>query len=146
MITLLASENGLTGLLLDKGKGAKQAYTSKRRESALLEAAKMELKEYFEGKRKTFKTPLSLKGSEFELAVWGRVREVPYGETRNYRWLTERVGWAEAYRAVGAALGRSPLPIFIPCHRVVRSDGGLGGYRWGLEAKSFLLRLEGARL
>ena len=108
----------------------------------VLKSAERELKEYFEGRRRGFSVRLEVVGSKFDVMVWSALRSIPYGEVRSYRWLAEQIGHPNAYRAVGRALSRNPLPIFLPCHRVVRADGGLGGYSVGVDVKRFLLRLE----
>jgi methylated-DNA-[protein]-cysteine S-methyltransferase len=102
-----------------------------------------ELSEYFDGKRMEFtcRTMFTL-GTEFEQKVWETLREVPYGETRTYRWLSERVGKPRAFRAVGRALGKNPIPIIVPCHRIIESDGTLGGYSSGTDIKRRLLEIE----
>jgi O-6-methylguanine DNA methyltransferase len=108
----------------------------------VLKSAERELKEYFGGRRREFTVRLDVLGSKFDVMVWSALRSIPYGEVRSYRWLAEQIGYPNAYRAVGRALSRNPLPIFLPCHRVVRADGGLGGYSAGLDVKRFLLSLE----
>ena len=112
------------------------------KEWEVLKSAEHELKEYFAGKRREFTVRLEVLGSKFDTMVWSALRSIPYGEVRSYRWLSELIGHPNAYRAVGGALSRNPLPIFLPCHRVVRSDGGLGGYSAGVGVKRFLLKLE----
>jgi len=108
----------------------------------LVEGVVRQLCEYFKGERASFDVPLDVRGTPFQLAVWRAVETIPYGETRSYKWVAERVGRPRAVRAVGRALAANPVPIIIPCHRVVRSDGGLGGFSLGLEVKEFLLELE----
>ncbi len=108
----------------------------------MLKLAELELKEYFEGRRREFSVELDIVGSKFDVMVWSALRSIPYGEVRSYKWLAEQISHPNAYRAVGRALSRNPLPIFLPCHRVVRADGGLGGYSSGVDVKRFLLRLE----
>ena len=99
---------------------------------------------YFKGERVAFDGVLDIAGAtSFEHRVWQAARAIPYGETRTYAWLAREIGQPRAARAVGHALGRNPIPIIIPCHRVVRSDGGLGGFSAGLDMKVWLLRLEG---
>jgi methylated-DNA-[protein]-cysteine S-methyltransferase len=98
---------------------------------------------YFEGKLKTFTLPLSLEGSEFQLGVWKALIAIPYGETISYGQLACRVGKPKAARAVGLANGSNPIPIIVPCHRVIGSDGSLTGYGGGLPIKKALLSLEG---
>jgi methylated-DNA-[protein]-cysteine S-methyltransferase len=101
------------------------------------------LKEYYRGRRVAFPDKLDLTGATpFQCAVWTAARRIPYGETRSYRWVAARIGKPQAARAAGQALGRNPLAIIVPCHRVVASDGGLGGFGWGLKMKRQLLRRE----
>lgn len=107
----------------------------------LLEA-KRQLEEYFAGKRQNFDLPLAPKGTPFQMAVWQALSEIPYGETTTYGALAERVDRPKAARAVGMALNKNPIPIIIPCHRVVGKNGSLTGFAWGLEAKRCLLKLE----
>ena len=111
-------------------------------ESPLLLDAERQLQEYFRGKRKTFELPLSPTGTAFQKAVWSALMEIPYGETRSYAEIAARIGNPRACRAVGMANHRNPLPVFIPCHRVIASDGNLAGYAGGLSIKVALLALE----
>lgn len=103
---------------------------------------KDQLMEYFQGKRKVFTCPLDLHGTPFQKLVWQALREIPYGETRSYDEVAKLVQRPKAVRAIGAASGANPLPIFIPCHRVIGKNGTLTGYRGGLEMKSRLLHGE----
>jgi len=105
-----------------------------------------QLGEYFARRRRTFDLPIAPAGSDFQQAVWREVLRIPYGETRSYGEIAARVGGAAVARAVGLANGANPIPIVIPCHRVVGADGSLVGYGGGLPAKAALLRLEGAPL
>ena len=106
-----------------------------------------QLGEYFAGKRCQFDLELAPEGTRWELEVWRKLGEIPYGETLSYAELARRLGRPEAFRAVGAANGRNPISIVIPCHRVIGSDGSLTGYGSGLEVKAALLHLErGERL
>ena len=101
------------------------------------------LKSYFAGQRIAFNDELDLSAATaFQRQVWRLTRLIPYGETRSYGWIAERLGRAGVGRAVGQALARNPLPIIVPCHRVVAKDGGLGGYSGGVAKKDYLLRLE----
>ena len=104
--------------------------------------ARKQLTEYFDGKRRDFDLPLRPNGTEFQLAVLDALRQIPYGTTVSYRDIAERVGRPKAVRAVGAANGRNPIPIIIPCHRVIGSSGDLTGFGGGLPTKEALLRLE----
>ena len=101
------------------------------------------LKRYFEGEKITFPDKLDLSGaSPFKRLVWAEARRIPYAETRSYRWVARGMGRPLAARAVGQAMGRNPVPIIIPCHRVVASGSKLGGFGGGLEMKKYLLALE----
>jgi methylated-DNA-[protein]-cysteine S-methyltransferase len=103
-----------------------------------------ELEEYFAGQRRQFDFSLDLRGTDFQLACWRALLEIPYGETRSYADIARAVGKANAFRAVGMANNRNPIAIVVPCHRVIASDGTLCGYGGGLETKRKLLELEGA--
>ena len=107
-----------------------------------LDQAVAELRRYFDGRLREFKVERDLRGSDFQLRVWNRLAEIPYGSTWTYGELARRVGNAGASRAVGAANGANPLPLILPCHRVVASGGKLGGFGGGLDAKRRLLAFE----
>ncbi|MCX7625312.1 MAG: methylated-DNA--[protein]-cysteine S-methyltransferase [Candidatus Sumerlaeaceae bacterium] len=109
---------------------------------SLLDRAALELAEYFQGKRMRFSVPLSPEGTEFQKQVWKAACQIPYGQVRSYWWVAVRMGNPHAARAVGGALRENPLAIFIPCHRVVRQDGTLGGFAPGIEWKQLLLSHE----
>ena len=104
----------------------------------------VQLGEYFAGRRRRFDVPLRPAGTPFQLAVLEALRTIPYGETRSYGDIAQQIGRPRAVRAVGMANGRNPLPIIIPCHRVIGADGSLTGFGGGLKAKRHLLALEGA--
>jgi methylated-DNA-[protein]-cysteine S-methyltransferase len=106
--------------------------------------AKRELTEYFGGERRRFETPLAPEGTPFQLAVWKAIAGVDFGTTITYGELARRAGHPGSARAAGAATGRNPIGIIVPCHRIVGSDGSLTGYAGGLERKRTLLALEGA--
>lgn len=108
----------------------------------LIILAKTQLAEYFAGDRRIFDLPLSPEGTDFQKKVWNTLRRIPYGKTWNYAEEAKRVGKANASRAVGSANGKNPLPIVIPCHRVVPKSGGFGGYSGGVHRKTLLLKLE----
>jgi O-6-methylguanine DNA methyltransferase len=103
-----------------------------------------ELEEYFAGQRREFSFPLDLRGTEFQLACWRALLQIPYGETRSYADIARAVGKPTGFRAVGMANNRNPVAIVVPCHRVIASDGTLCGYGGGLDVKRKLLELEGA--
>ena len=107
-----------------------------------LALARQQLAEYFAGKRKDFDLPLSLAGTEFQVAVLEALQKIPYGETTSYGAIAKQIGRPKAVRAVGAANGRNPIPIIVPCHRVIGSTGDLTGFGGGLDTKAELLRLE----
>ena len=108
----------------------------------LLHRAAGELAAYFRGELRTFSVPLSPAGTDFQRSVWDALATIPYGQTASYRDVARTIGNPRACRAVGTANHRNPLPILIPCHRVVGSDGSLTGYAGGLQRKQFLLALE----
>jgi methylated-DNA-[protein]-cysteine S-methyltransferase len=110
----------------------------------VLAATRTQLSEYFAGSRRSFDLPLAPQGTDFQRTVWWTLAEIPYGETISYAQLAARVDKPSATRAVGAANGRNPLPIVLPCHRVIGADGSLTGFGGGLPTKRFLLALEGA--
>jgi methylated-DNA-[protein]-cysteine S-methyltransferase len=109
----------------------------------VLQACAGQLAAYFRGTRHRFELPLAPRGTDFQRQVWRALTEIPYGETRSYGEVARAIGRPAAVRAVGAANGRNPLPIVVPCHRVIGSDGSLTGFAWGLAAKTRLLELEG---
>ena len=103
-----------------------------------------ELESYLAGELREFESPVDLRGTEFQRKVWREVRAIPYGTTCSYRDIAERIGHPRAYRAVGTANRANPIPVIVPCHRVIGKDGSLRGYGGGLAMKEQLLRLEGA--
>jgi methylated-DNA-[protein]-cysteine S-methyltransferase len=105
-----------------------------------------QLQAYFRGELKEFDVPLAMEGTEFQLRVWNELREIPYGETISYAQLAGRIGNPKAARAVGLANGSNPIPIIVPCHRVIGSDGSLTGFGGGLPTKKMLLELESKQL
>jgi O-6-methylguanine DNA methyltransferase len=108
-----------------------------------LSAAVTQLREYFSRIRRTFDLPLELRGTPFQKEVWTAVARIPYGVATTYGEIAEQIGRPEAARAVGAAVGANPVPVIVPCHRVIGADGSLTGYGGGLEVKAALLALEG---
>ena len=111
--------------------------------TSLLDSAAAQIQEYLAGARKAFDLPLDPTGTAFERSVWEALRSIPYGETRTYGQIASRIGNVKACRAVGRAVGRNPLSIFIPCHRVIGQNGSLTGYAGGIEMKKALLGIEG---
>ena len=111
-----------------------------------LATARQQLTEYFAGTRKDFDLPVALNGTEFQVSVLEALQDIPYGETVSYGEIAKRIGRPKAVRAVGAANGRNPIPIVVPCHRVISADGTLGGFSAGLAAKRWLLSHEGVQV
>ena len=112
---------------------------------SLLDEARQQLVAYFAGRLRAFDLPLAPNGTDFQRRVWSALRGIPFGMTVSYAELARRVSNAAAVRAVGAANGRNPIPIIVPCHRVIGSDGSLTGFGGGLQRKQWLLRHEGAQ-
>ncbi|HET7756791.1 MAG TPA: methylated-DNA--[protein]-cysteine S-methyltransferase [Steroidobacteraceae bacterium] len=144
--TLLLAGDGhaLRAVHFQSGPHPWQAPPQWRRDAAPFAAVIGELGEYFAGVRRAFGVRLAPQGTRFQLAVWQALCAIPYGETVSYAELAARVGRAGAARAVGLANGANPLPIIVPCHRVIGSDGSLTGFGGGLPIKRALLALEGA--
>jgi methylated-DNA-[protein]-cysteine S-methyltransferase len=139
-LTLEASAEGLAGISFP-GRGGPRRWD--RRDPTALEPAAAALEAYFAGERRAFEDlSLDLSGSRFDLAVWTALRAIPYGETTTYGEVARAVGRPDIVRAVGAATGRTPVPIVVPCHRVIGADGSLTGYGGGLQRKQALLDLE----
>ena len=146
--TLFATAVGgaLTGLYYEGGRHAPEisrAWVEDCTAAPLAECAR-QVAEYLEGKRRAFDLPLAPEGSEFQRRVWIEIARIPYGETLSYAQLARCAGAPGAARAAGAATGRNPLSIIVPCHRVVGTDGSLTGYAGGIERKTQLLEIEGA--
>ena len=144
-LTLLASDQGLAAILWENDD-PKRVRLEPREEDTrhpVLVEAERQLGEYFAGKRDQFTLPLHFNGTEFQRKVWHALTTIPFGETRSYAQIAVQVGSPQAVRAVGAANGRNPISIIAPCHRVIGANGKLTGFAGGLEAKAFLLRLEG---
>nr|WP_090890519.1 methylated-DNA--[protein]-cysteine S-methyltransferase [Evansella caseinilytica] len=109
-----------------------------------LKPALQQLQQYFQGERAAFDLPLDLIGTKFQTLVWNKIREIPYGQTKSYKNIAMEIGAPKAVRAIGGANNQNPIPIIIPCHRVIGSNGSMVGYGGGLDKKEYLLRLEGA--
>ena len=133
----LTEEDGAL-LRITRGRGGMDT-------SPLLSEAERQLCEYFAGTRRQFALPLAPKGTAFQQKVWAALCTIPYGETRSYGEIAAQIGNPKACRAVGMANNRNPLPILIPCHRVIGADGTLTGYGGGLERKTLLLKLEASK-
>ena len=136
-VTIQVSDDAVERLVFGKATLAGSEHPTE-----LSNRAANELQEYFAGKRRLFDVPLRLEGTPFQRQVWEALQRIPYGQTRSYGEVAASIGHPGASRAVGQANNRNPLPIFVPCHRVVASDGSLAGYAFGTKMKRFLLDLE----
>jgi methylated-DNA-[protein]-cysteine S-methyltransferase len=136
---LTATDAGLSGVFMQDHKGGPQPNAGWIQDDARLRNASAQLERYFEGTLREFDLTLDLQGTPFQLGVWNALRGVPYGCTASYRDLAASIGQVKAMRAVGAANGRNPISIIVPCHRVIGADGSLTGYGGGLPRKQFLL-------
>lgn len=141
-LTLVADGGALAAVHMAGGKAVPDRATLGERDDLSLVDAAAQLGEYFARERTTFDLPLAPVGNAFERRVWALLREIPYGQTRSYGDLARALGDVGYSQAVGAANGRNPLGIVVPCHRVVGADGALVGYAGGLDRKRFLLALE----
>jgi methylated-DNA-[protein]-cysteine S-methyltransferase len=139
-IELKASGAYLCGMRLAPPEEASEA--ADPASEAVLQEAIRQLEEYFAGRRRNFDLPIRQEGTPFQQKVWSELQKIPYGERISYKELAARTGNSRACRAVGSANGKNRLFIIVPCHRVVQSDGGLGGFSCGLDVKEFLLKLE----
>lgn len=143
-LTLVARDGHLVAILWENDKPNRVRLgpmTSGDEEPVLLEA-QAQLNEYFSGKRTQFELQLDFDGTPFQKQVWNALLTIPYGETRSYRQLATQLGNPKACRAVGAANGKNPISIVVPCHRVVGSNGALTGFAGGVEVKMTLIKLE----
>jgi len=140
-----ADESGLRTIHFQAGRsGPRQPEPHWVEGEAPFDSLRRQLEEYFAGQRREFDLQLAPQGTQFQRAVWSQLQRIVYGETISYLELARRVGNERASRAVGLANGANPLPIVIPCHRVIGSNGALTGFGGGLETKRQLLQLEGA--
>jgi methylated-DNA-[protein]-cysteine S-methyltransferase len=145
-LTLVASAKGLVAILWENDSPRRvrlEALVEDKRHPVLVETER-QLKEYFLGRRNAFSLPLDMRGTDFQQSVWQALLAIPFGETRSYGELAKQLGNPQATRAVGAANGRNPISIVVPCHRVIGSSGKLTGFAGGLDAKAYLLGLENA--
>jgi O-6-methylguanine DNA methyltransferase len=140
-LRLTASPGGLRSIAFDLSGPAEG---EPAREHAILREAVRQLSAYFDGSLRAFTIPLDMRGTEFQMRVWRQLETIPYGEICSYSEVAEAIGAPRAVRAVGAANGANPIPIVVPCHRVIGANGRLTGYGGGLPLKKRLLVLEGA--
>jgi methylated-DNA-[protein]-cysteine S-methyltransferase len=141
-LTVVAEDGALTGLYFERHRRGPNAEALGTYREPGFEEVRRQLDEYFAGERTRFELPLAPQGKEFQLRVWRLLREIPFGQTRSYGDLARQLGDVSLAQAVGAANGRNPLSVIVPCHRVVGADGSLTGYAGGLDRKRFLLDLE----
>jgi methylated-DNA-[protein]-cysteine S-methyltransferase len=144
-LRLAADAQGLREVWFESGRHRKEPDPRWLRDAGRLAFARVQLEEYFAGTRQVFDLPLHPLGTPFQLAVWRELARIPYGATISYGEMARRIGQPQAVRAVGAANGRNPLPIVLPCHRVIGADGSLTGFGGGLPTKRFLLAMEDRR-
>lgn len=140
-LTLISNGVALSAILFAEQSPPQQA---RRGSDAVLQKCCQQLEQYFAGQRQEFDLPLAPAGTDFQQQAWRALCGIPYGETRSYRQQAEAIGKPTAVRAIGAANGRNPIPVVIPCHRVIGSDGSLTGYAGGVKIKQQLLALERA--
>jgi|HubBroStandDraft_6_1064221.scaffolds.fasta_scaffold509239_2 methylated-DNA-[protein]-cysteine S-methyltransferase len=148
VLKLVASGDGLAAVLWEKENPRRVRLNVAEENDAhpILIEAKRQLGQYFAGERQVFDLRLDFAGTEFQKSVWQALLTIPYGDTRSYGELAHQIGNRKAVRAVGAANGRNPISIIVPCHRVIGASGSLTGFGGGLEAKAFLLNLESKQL
>jgi methylated-DNA-[protein]-cysteine S-methyltransferase len=146
-LKLVASEKGLVAILWENDAPHRVVLGDLREDDrqAVLVETERQLREYFAGKRQDFSIPLDMRGTPFQMSVWEALLAIPFGETRSYGQLARQLGRPTAMRAVGAANGRNPISIVVPCHRVIGSSGKLTGFAGGLETKALLLKIESER-
>lgn len=149
---IASSDKGITDVMIAGSEAAfveriaERFSKSPMADKARFDKVKKELDLYFRGVLKTFSGPLDLRGTAFELAVWIAIDRIEWGKTQSYGTIANSIDKPKAARAVGSACGRNPIPIIIPCHRVLREDGSIGGYTGGLGIKRKLLDIEGIAL
>jgi methylated-DNA-[protein]-cysteine S-methyltransferase len=146
-LLLTGDGGGLGGVYMERHRyGPEPEVRSGQRDDAVFRAAREQLEAYFAGQLTVFDLPLAPQGTEFQHRVWTALRDIPYGETISYAQLARRIGKPLAVRAVGAANGRNPISLIVPCHRVIGSDGALTGFGGGIERKRWLLHHEASHV
>lgn len=145
-LTLVADEQGLRHIEFESARHPILIDETWRRDASFFEDIKRQLRAYFNGHIRCFDLPLAPSGTPFQQRVWRALQTIPYGTTVSYRWVAEKIGNPNAVRAVGGANARNPIPIIVPCHRVIGSNGTLTGFGGGLMVKQCLLDLEKANL
>ena len=141
-VTLVGDDAGLRHIDFETEKHPIAIQVGWKRKPAFFKAVKLQLRAYFQGELTHFDLPLAPVGTAFQLSVWRALRAIPYGELVSYKAIAEAIGNPKAVRAVGGANGKNPIPIIVPCHRVIGSDGSLTGFGGGLDVKQRLIDLE----
>lgn len=146
-LEIISSQRGIRNILINSPQIKKEQHnvTKLRKDDPYMFGSFKQLREYFNRKRRRFELPLEIIGTDFQKRVWNELLKIPYGETISYKDLAIRLGNLKTIRAAAKANGANPLPIIIPCHRVIGSDGKLVGYGGGLDVKEKLLQLEGSK-
>jgi methylated-DNA-[protein]-cysteine S-methyltransferase len=145
-LTLVGDEEGLRRVVFPKEKNLLMIQSRWKRKPEFFASVKAQLRAYFKGELKQFDLALAPVGTPFQLKVWQALRTIPYGELVSYKTLAEAIGNPKAVRAVGGANGKNPIPIIVPCHRCIGSDGSLTGFGGGLDTKKRLIDLERSSL
>ena len=144
-LVVASDGSAIVGVWMANAEPDDVSWADRRGADSLLDEARRQLVAYFAGRLRAFDLPLAPNGTEFQRRVWTELTKIPFGATISYARLARRVSNAAAVRAVGAANGRNPIPIIVPCHRVIGSDGSLTGFGGGLARKQWLLKHEGAQ-
>jgi methylated-DNA-[protein]-cysteine S-methyltransferase len=145
VLTLVAEDKGLRWVFFPEGRNTRPVQSDWQRRPERFREVRRQLTAYFKGDLTTFDLELALEGTDFQRRVWAALTRIPYGTVVTYKSIAEAVGNPRAVRAVGGATGRNPIPIIVPCHRVIGSNGALTGFGGGLQTKSRLLDLEKER-
>jgi len=145
-LVVASDGSAIVGVWMANAEPDDVSWADRRGADSLLDEARRQLVAYFAGRRRAFDLPLAPNGTEFQRRVWTELTKIPFGATISYARLARRVSNAAAVRAVGAANGRNPIPIIVPCHRVIGSDGSLTGFGGGLARKQWLLNHEGGQI
>jgi methylated-DNA-[protein]-cysteine S-methyltransferase len=141
-VTIQASDIGITGIWFENHTTMPSSLGERADSHLILVRAVQQLQEYFDAQRVVFDLPIDAHGTPFQTAVWAALLQIPYGKTCSYSQIAQAIGKPKAVRAVGAANGKNPVSVVIPCHRVIGADGSLTGYAGGIERKIALLKLE----
>jgi len=143
ILEITAERGKIVGIDLVYDKADYVEFCRNVQDGAIIEKAKTQLTEYFDGNRQVFDLYIELRGTDFQKAVWNVLQTIPYGQTMSYAQVAEAAGKPKAQRAAGSNIGKNPLLIVVPCHRVIRGDGSLGGFGAGIENKIILQKIEG---